>query len=356
MYSLPLKTATGDITFSYVISTPTQTAVARIPEEEADIPTVVFLHPVYVGKIIYHPQFADRQLRRFNLVALDLRCHAGTVGRSGPGYGREVAARDVSAVMAALRIPKYHIFGLSMGGCVAIQTSILFPEAVLSVFVVSSLPLTEPPDIGEGRQEIFDCWKEGAKLEGSEGSSQQADYKEEGGPMRDAYTGAMQLGFNGEPTPLFNAICQRSFELLGPRWTDEQLADWKVATVDFFTLREAYTMEALSNIQCPIRLIHCGADIAYPIEMTEELATRLTRAGVKNVVVQQIPDAPHFGTITHPKEINEMFHGYVLSSCAGSGKVPPLPPPEKIVSPWLDELKGVGFEDDEDEDSGEEYT
>ncbi|KAF7334101.1 AB hydrolase-1 domain-containing protein [Mycena venus] len=141
------KSPTGTVQFNYVISTPTHTSTSAI---DPALPTVLFLHPVYIGKIIYHPQFADRELRRFNLVALDLRCHARTIRRAGKGYEREVAARHVALLM----IPRYHLFGMSMGGCIALQTAILFPLSVLSIFVVSSLPLTEPPDVGEGRQEI----------------------------------------------------------------------------------------------------------------------------------------------------------------------------------------------------------
>jgi pimeloyl-ACP methyl ester carboxylesterase len=174
MPDVALDTPTGTVVFNYIISTPTQTSA---PCVDPALPTVLFLHPVYLGKIIYHctvprphwhpilimasVQFADRELRRFNLVALDLRCHARTIGKAGKGYGREVAARDVAQFMArephqplvaslthsllqsTLQIPQYHVFGMSMGGCIALQTGILFPSSVLSIFIVSSLPLTE---------------------------------------------------------------------------------------------------------------------------------------------------------------------------------------------------------------------
>ncbi|KAJ7049245.1 Alpha/Beta hydrolase protein [Mycena amicta] len=350
MFDLTLKTPTGKVTFNYVISTPTQNATKKLSKAERAIPTIVFLHPVYIGKIIYHPQFADRQLRRFNLVALDLRCHAKTAGRAGAGYGREVAARDVALFMGALDIPKYHIFGMSMGGCIGIQTAILFPDAVQSVFVVSSLPLTEPPDVGEGRQEIYDCWEEGARHNGGKG-----DLRDEDSAMRDAFTGAVQLSVNGEPSEMFNAILQRSIELLGDKWPCERLDDWRVVTVDFFTLRQAYTIEALSRILCPIRLIHCGADIAYPLESTEQVAEKLRQAGVRNVAVQQIRDAPHFGAVTHPREINALFHAFILSlSSAGGCTVPPMPSRDKIESPFLKELRKVGLEEEDEEEDEDE--
>ncbi|KAF7312842.1 AB hydrolase-1 domain-containing protein [Mycena kentingensis (nom. inval.)] len=354
MFDTTLKTPTGKISFSYVIATPTQNAVKKLSKSDRALPTIVFLHPVYIGKIIYHPQFSDRQLRRFNLVALDLRCHAKTVGRAGPGYGREVAARDVGLFMKSLEIPKYHIFGVSMGGCVGIQTAILFPECVQSVFVVSSLPLTEPPDVAAGRQEIFDCWEEGALSNGGKG-----DLKSEDSAMRDAFTGAVQLSVNGESEEgsVFDAILRRSIELLGDKWPKDRLADWRVATVDFFVLREAYTVQALSNIRCPIRLIHCGADIAYPLESTQVVADRLKQAGVGNVGVQQVVGAPHFGSVTHAREINTLFHAFILSITSADGPPPPLPViPKggKIESPWVKDLRKCGLEEDEEDDEDDE--
>ncbi|KAJ7060373.1 Alpha/Beta hydrolase protein [Mycena amicta] len=338
MFNLTLDTPTGRITFNYLISTPTQTAVPRIPDAERGLPTIVFLHPVYIGKLIYHPQFSDRELRRFNLVALDLRFHGKTEGRANEGYGREVAARDVGLFMESISIPQYHIFGMSMGGCVGLQTAILFPEAVQSVFVVSSLPLTEPPDVAAGRQEIFDCWLEGARDLGSEHDD----------AIRDAFVGAVQLSMNGEPNKLFNAMLQRSAQLIGldQPWPDERLDDLRITTVDFFTKREPYTVEALSNIRCPVRLIHCGADIAYPLHTTEEVADRLRAAQVP-VEVQQVAGAPHFGAVTHAPEINALLHRFILSRCESAS---PPPIPSKIESPFAAELAGVSVDSDSDSD------
>ncbi|KAJ7623029.1 hypothetical protein DFH06DRAFT_1008921 [Mycena polygramma] len=88
MPTLPLSTPTGDLVFNYVISTPTQ---ASAPAVDPALPTVLFLHPVYLGKITYHLQFADRDLRWFNLIALDLRCHGeGLWARSGGARCRVV--------------------------------------------------------------------------------------------------------------------------------------------------------------------------------------------------------------------------------------------------------------------------
>ncbi|KAJ6552572.1 Alpha/Beta hydrolase protein [Mycena vulgaris] len=332
MPDVTLETPTGTIVFNYVISTPTQASAHQI---DPALPTVLFLHPVYVGKIIYHQQFADQHLRRFNLIGLDLRCHGRTIGKAGKGYGREVAARDVGLFMSALQIPQYHLFGMSMGGCIGLQTAILFPSCVLSIFVVSSLPLTEPLDVAEGRQEIYDHWAD----EVTHGENF------EGGAMSLAIAGCLQLSVNGHPSKIFNAILRASTGCMTSQWGTGRLEDFYAVSVEFFMLREAYTVEAMHNIACPVYLVHCSADIAYDISMTEHVADHLRAAGVQ-VEVAQIPKAPHFGATTHPKEVNELFHTFILSLCSGS----PPPIPEQVESPFTEQLTTVGSDSDSDSD------
>ncbi|KAF7375850.1 AB hydrolase-1 domain-containing protein [Mycena sanguinolenta] len=332
MPDILLNTPTGPVEFNYVISTPTQTSAPCI---DPALPTVLFLHPVYLGKIIYHLQFADPNLRRFNLVALDFRCHAQTTGKAGKGYGREVAARDVALFMSTLQIPQYHLFGMSMGGCIALQTGILFPSSVLSIFVVSSLPLTEPPDVGEGRQEIYDYWAEGARC---------GETVEAGSMMSEAIQGCLQLSVNSQPTPIFNAILRASTPFMASQWGVNSLDDFHSVSVDFFTQREAYTVDAIRNIKCPVRLVHCGADIAYDLSTTNQVADHLRTAGVP-VDVIQIPGAPHFGATTHPKEVNAVFHEFLLSVCSD---LPPIP--QHVKSPFTEQLVEVGWDTDSDDE------
>ncbi|KAJ6563915.1 Alpha/Beta hydrolase protein [Mycena capillaripes] len=333
MPDITLDTPTGTVVFNYVISTPTHTSAPCI---DPALPTVLFLHPVYLGKIIYHLQFSDRELRRFNLIALDFRCHARTIGKAGKGYGREVAARDVALFMSTLGIPQYHLFGMSMGGCVALQTAILFPPAVLSIFVVSSLPLTEPLDVGEGRQEIYDYWAEGVR---------RGETIEGGSMMGDAITGCLQLSVNGHPTEAFNAILRVSTAFMTSQWGVSQLDDFRAVSVDFFTKREAYTVDAMRNIACPVCIVHCGADVAYDISTTNQVADHLRTAGV-SVQVVQIPNAPHFGATTHPKEINAVFHKFILSLCSSA----PPKIPGQVKSPFKDQLLAVGWDSDSDDE------
>ena len=46
------------------------------------------------------------------------------------------------------------------------------------------------------------------------------------------------------------------------------------------------------QIICPVRIIHCADDIAYPLELAEELEQELRDAGVERVDLKQV-SGPH---------------------------------------------------------------
>lgn len=71
-------------------------------------------------------------------------------------------------------------------------------------------------------------------------------------------------------------------------------------SVDFFIDRKPHPLAVLKKVMCPINLIHCGGDIAYPLHYAEELRDRMEAAGL-DVRISHNPGAAHFGTITHPE-------------------------------------------------------
>ena len=92
---------------------------------------------------------------------METRGHGDTSGKVGKTFSRVEAADDVKKFMVrapiiaprsnmlivtvqdALRLPACHIIGLSMGACIGLQTAITYPEKVLSVTMISPLPLEE---------------------------------------------------------------------------------------------------------------------------------------------------------------------------------------------------------------------
>ncbi|KAJ3508516.1 hypothetical protein NLJ89_g5709 [Agrocybe chaxingu] len=71
---------TGPLNVSYSISTPESHKAKSII---CGLPTVLFLHPVYIPQQVFEAQFSDFGLRQFNLIAFDMRSHGETEGVIG---------------------------------------------------------------------------------------------------------------------------------------------------------------------------------------------------------------------------------------------------------------------------------
>jgi pimeloyl-ACP methyl ester carboxylesterase len=115
-----IKTSAGPVNLNYTISTPT---TANAKSIDKALPTVIFLHPAFIAQEIFHcmltsitlgatraihlasplaAQFVDPGIRRFNLIAVDSRCHGATTGRVSKDYGCVEAAEDIAKFMASV--------------------------------------------------------------------------------------------------------------------------------------------------------------------------------------------------------------------------------------------------------------
>lgn len=129
-----------------------------------------------------------------------------------------------------------------------------------------------------------------------------------------AIYGVLQLGFSNKPDGLVTACvqwCSLSimtdcrFRLVTTalpsalaNFTPKNLDQCDRASVDFCNNRREYSNDQLSRIHVPVKLVHCLGDIAYPREYTEKFMRQLKDAGVI-VSLDTIPEAPHFGVVTH---------------------------------------------------------
>ena len=96
------------------------------------------------------PQFS----RHFQVINIDLRGH----GRSGkpPGpYSIPLFAEDTIQLIRALEISSVHILGISLGGMVAFQLALDFPDLVRSLVIVNSVPEL----IAHNFKDRTDYWK-----------------------------------------------------------------------------------------------------------------------------------------------------------------------------------------------------
>ncbi|KAK7035657.1 AB hydrolase-1 domain-containing protein [Favolaschia claudopus] len=349
---IDLQTSTGLETFSYTLSTPTNASADKIV---AGLPTVLFVHPVYVTSAIFHPIFADTKLRRFNLLTMDLRGHGRTSATVDDSYGREVAAHDVLGLIDALKISACHVVGISMGANIALQMAVIAPEKVLSLFLLSPSPSTEPIESLEGRQEIYECWAS---------AFQDADSGMDECAMADAMLGVAQLAYGDNKTSFTKALGSATYDAAVRNWSpsEEALSVMHTVSVEFFQDEhrqdindndDLYASASLSRIESTtsILVVHCSEDIIYPRSSAEEFCTLLRRAEL-DVDLVSLDGAPHFGNATHPDETNAMLYSFLTANCSSFQDIGTAQ--MRVTSPFLEELKRCGFMEDENQNDSDD--
>ncbi|KAF5355519.1 hypothetical protein D9758_006371 [Tetrapyrgos nigripes] len=334
---VPVKTSSGVVNFNCTISTPTKTEAERI---EPGLPTILFMHGVYLPQIAFHSQFVDPLLRKFNLVTFDFRSHGETTGAKVPlGYGQKDVAHDVIGLMNALRINSCHIMALSMGTVAALEIASRWPERCLSLLLVAPLGLQERDELKSAHEDIHDLWRQG--------------YPEPGtvleDVLKDAFYGCMQLAFSGKQSEMADACLAIAFVFAESHWGPDNFDEFKHSTLDLFNNRKSLPKSQLSRIRCPVRIFRGDLDLAHPLEYTEQFVELLHEAGCTDFEVTCVPNAPHLVSIDNPKFTNPVLHDLVMQQVQGT--IPDVP--DSVFSPWTPILRDAGWipeGDDEDED------
>ncbi|ESK89664.1 alpha beta hydrolase fold protein [Moniliophthora roreri MCA 2997] len=343
MRFIELDVVGGPAKFRYVISTPAEnSADAIIP----NLPTVLFLHPVFIGQESFISQFGDPSIRKFNLVAIDLRSHGESSGPVPEGYDQEIAAQDIVTFMDTLKLPPCHICALSLGTIVALQIAVTYPDKVLSLFLVSHLGLEEPENVVHGRREIHDAWVSGQK----QAAIDRYD-------LLHAMKGTGELAFNDSRKKIARCFERLCIPQATRNWGPENLDMYRHTTLDFIVKRKIHSQETLSKLRVSVKLIHCRHDVAYPLEYSERFYRVLKDAGV-DVSLESI-DGSDFGPIEYGDQLNPILHKFIVDQC----KTDIPSGPESVTSPWDEDLARVGWkrhdtedeEEDEDEEEEEEF-
>ncbi|KAF9270663.1 alpha/beta-hydrolase [Marasmius fiardii PR-910] len=341
MPSVPVKTRTGTVYFSYTISTPNETSAKTIVPA---LPTVLFIHPAYFSSLVYHAQFGDRRLRRFNLVAFDLRCIGFTTGaRVRTPYTPDEVAEDVAKFMDAIDLPPCHIVALGTGTSIAFDLALEYSQKCLSLCLLSPLGFPEyNPAIEEGVAQIHELWKEAMANPVNIDKSM----------IWDALSGIRQFGFSYmSGSKLGNAMFQvwfaRSLEIWGP--DPKAIEEFFETTLGFFSHEQplARTANQLKGISVPVKLIQGTNNLINnrPAEYLGKFGELFQEAGVK-FEAALIPYAPHCLCVDYSEQLNPLIHDFILKST----RVPAPPPPSQATSPWENLLRAAGYESEDDVD------
>ena len=81
---------------------------------------------------------------RYHLIAIDQRGHGDSSWPQAPEYGTDDYVGDLEAVIDALRLDRFALVGLSMGGVNAMAYAARHPERVTRLVVVDIRPAINP--------------------------------------------------------------------------------------------------------------------------------------------------------------------------------------------------------------------
>ncbi|KAF9067756.1 Alpha/Beta hydrolase protein [Rhodocollybia butyracea] len=337
MPSLQVRTNTGKTKYNYTISTPNRDSTDRI---DPSLPVVLWFHSLAFPHV-FHSQFADPLLRKFNLVVFDMRSHGLTESDDLPeGYSVKEAAVDALAFMDALSLPACHIVAIDYGSPIALQIAVSQPNRVLSLFLMSQTCLPEPPDVCEGHRQVYECWTSAFP------SPDKLDMER----MMEGGYGFSQFMFSNNMTNLAQAMFNATFPLCQKHWGYHGLHNYRVATLEFLLGRKGQSKAALSRLRCPVKLVYGTNDVAYPQDYTDDFLERLEDAGVEASLLV-IPDAPHFIPCDHASEIDPVLHDFIMQN---DNRRPP-PVSGIVLSPWDALLRSNGWDPEGLDDSDDEF-
>ncbi|MCB9418531.1 MAG: alpha/beta fold hydrolase [Ardenticatenaceae bacterium] len=77
--------------------------------------------------------------QQYRVIAVDMRGHGRSTKPPGP-YSIPMFAADMVALLQVLQIPSAHILGISLGGMIAFQLAVSYPQMVKSLIIVNSVP------------------------------------------------------------------------------------------------------------------------------------------------------------------------------------------------------------------------
>jgi 3-oxoadipate enol-lactonase len=86
--------------------------------------------------------------RAFTVITYDVRGH-GKTGKPSEAYSMSQFSNDAAKLVTALALGPMHIVGLGMGGMIALQLAVNYPDSVRSLVVVNSGPEMIPRTLRE---------------------------------------------------------------------------------------------------------------------------------------------------------------------------------------------------------------
>nr|ACU30832.1 lipase/esterase [uncultured bacterium] len=201
-------------------------------------------------------------------------------------YTVELMAEDASNLLAALKIPRAKVFGVSMGGMIAQELTLRHPEQVAKVVLGCTFP--GGPSAKLGAPEVTMQLMEGTKLMAVNPDK--------------AFDLILPLLYprafvNAHPE--LKAMMLAGLSMLPP--TPPETADRAMAGLASFN---AY--DRLGQIRCPVLIVHGDQDVLIPVENAHLIKSRIPQA--EEFI---IPGAGHGFQAADPIGIHQRIVGFL---------------------------------------------
>jgi pimeloyl-ACP methyl ester carboxylesterase len=210
--------------------------------------------------------------RTYQVITYDLRGHGRSDKPAGP-YSIPQFAADSAGLLKALGVTSAHIVGISLGGGVAFQLALDYPQLVKTMTIVNSAPAMvgiTPDAQKEVERRVAIVRQMGMRAMGE------------------------ALGPALFPKPEHAALCQTFVE----RWAENDPQAYIEATLSMVGWN---VTDRLSSIRCPTLVIAADQDYT-PVAIKEAYVKLLPDA---QLVV--IADAHHATPVERPQEFNAVL-------------------------------------------------
>jgi len=111
-------------------------------QQQGSGPNILLIHGL-LGSLENLNMVAKGLKDNYTVTSVDVRNHGGSFHENNMDYG--VLAQDIINTMESLHIDNTHILGHSMGGKIAMQIALSFPEKVNKLLVADIAPVNYPP-------------------------------------------------------------------------------------------------------------------------------------------------------------------------------------------------------------------
>ena len=250
---------------------------------------LVALHGITASAVSLQP-VADRLADRYTVVAPDLRGRGRSAGLPGP-YGMAAHAADVVAVLDHLGAEQATVLGESMGGYVAVQFTVSYPNRVSQLHLIDGgLPLPIPsgidPDVltaallgpalerlgmtFESRAQYLDFWRAHPALSGEEWTPYLVEY--------------LDADLIGTPPELRSVVSREAV-----------LADGRDQLVNSDLAR-------LVDVTCPVTFVGAPRNlIDQPQPLFPDDVVAAVKEKLHQLVVVTVPDVNHYTLFLSPR-------------------------------------------------------